>query len=143
MKIRNGFVSNSSSSSFVVIGKKVSLSDVSLDDFKNKDYMIETGYSYDGMINIYTSYFSKNELETLYDFLVNPPKFNREEGEDDQIVRHTLVEVFERGGDSGELELKAGRIPDACDLTIIYGEEDQHSPTDMNEIEELIQHGEY
>ena len=142
MKIRTGFVSNSSSSSFVVVGRKVRLSDVSLDDFKNKNYMIETDYSYDARVNIYTKYFSKNELEALYDLLVNPPKSIRDNDED-QIIRHTLIEVFEYGSDSGELKVEKGRIPDACDLIIFYGEEDQHSPTVMKEINEMFEYGEY
>ena len=142
MKIRTSFVSNSSSSSFVVVGRKVRLSDVSLDYFKNKDYMIETGYAYDGVVNIYTKWFDTSELDALYDLLVNPP--TPKDGDDgDQIVRHTLIEVFEHGSDSGELTVEKGRIPDACDITIFYGEEDQHSPTTMGDIEELTQYGEY
>lgn len=143
MKIRNGFVSNSSSSSFVIVGRKVKLSDVSLDDFKNKNFMIKTGYYYKGSVNIQTRQFDKSELDKLYDFLVNPPEFNRDEDEDDQIERYTLIEVFEYGGDSGELTIKAGRLSDACDITIFYGEEDQHSPTTINELEELIKYGDY
>ena len=139
MKIRNGFVSNSSSSSFVVVGRKVHLSDISLDDFKNKNFMIETGYYYEGSVNIHTEWFDKNELDKLYDFLTTEP----DEEKQDEIYRHTLIEIFEYSNDVGELELKVGRLLDVGNLTIFYGEEDQHSPTNMNGIEELIQHGEY
>ena len=41
------------------------------------------------------------------------------------------------------MNIKTSRIPDACDLTVIYGEEDQHSPTDMFAVKELIEQVEY
>ena len=40
MKIRNGFVSNSSSSSFVCIGKNINANDITDDMLKNKDIEI-------------------------------------------------------------------------------------------------------
>jgi len=45
MKIRNGFVSNSSSSSFLIIGKQIDIKDVSLNLIKKKDiYALGSGY---------------------------------------------------------------------------------------------------
>ena len=40
MKIRNGFVSNSSSSSFIIIGKPVNINDLKVSDIKNKNYVV-------------------------------------------------------------------------------------------------------
>jgi len=38
MKTRNGFVSNSSSSSFVILGVEVKLNDIDVQDLKSKEY---------------------------------------------------------------------------------------------------------
>lgn len=38
MKIRNGFVSNSSSSSFIAIAREVNIDDISVKDIRNKKY---------------------------------------------------------------------------------------------------------
>lgn len=47
MKIRNGFVSNSSSSSFCLIGELVDINDLTPEDLKENTYMTDTGKYWD------------------------------------------------------------------------------------------------
>ena len=136
MKIRIGFVSNSSSTSFVVIGKRVVFKDVTLDDFKGKKYFIETGYCYEGgSVNIHTKNFDKNEKERLYKFL-------QDDSLEHKIENLSIVEVFQMSSDGGEIVIKAGSLPHE-DLIMIYGEEEQSSPYNMTDIDELIGYGEW
>lgn len=139
MKVRQGFVSNSSSSSFLVIGKKVNTKDVTLEDFKSKHYFIDTYRGYDGPIHINTRWFAKDELERLYNFLQDKPE------EDDGINHDDMIEIFKYDSDSGEFHLDLKDLPVEMmdNLLVSYGECDQHSPTDMDGIEQLLDYGEY
>ncbi len=140
MKIRTGFVSNSSSSSFVVIGKKTRLSDVSLQDFQDKNWLIETDYYYDGKVNIYTRHFADAEKEELFHFLRQPEP----DDEDSHLIAtNYLVEVFKYEYESGEFKLAVTDLPDEGEVYVVFGEEDQHSPTDMAAINALIHEGGY
>ena len=58
MKIRNGFVSNSSSSSFVIVGYK--MTDLDLSDENKKNMMYKLGYQEK------SSYFADNWYDFLY-----------------------------------------------------------------------------
>lgn len=48
MKMRQGFVSNSSSSSFLLIGKKLKFSELSIEDVRNKDIRMISYKTWDG-----------------------------------------------------------------------------------------------
>jgi len=52
MKIRNGFVSNSSSSSFVILGEEVELDDIDVNDLHRKTYtyIAETGMYFEAPV---------------------------------------------------------------------------------------------
>lgn len=52
MKIRNGFVSNSSSSSFVILGEQVKLDDIDVNDLNRKSYtyLVETGLEFEATV---------------------------------------------------------------------------------------------
>lgn len=70
MKIRNGFVSNSSSSSFVIFGIRVNTKELSNEDIKNNKYTVigdyfEGGYDVFEIDNEETLKFIK-AVETLY-----------------------------------------------------------------------------
>ena len=52
MKIRNGFVSNSSSSSFVILGEEIKLDDIDVNDLHRKSYtyLAETGLQFEANV---------------------------------------------------------------------------------------------
>ena len=80
MKIRNGFVSNSSSSSFVLIGKKVNLiskSEFDSVDLKNKKYVIKAECSYDPS---YVFEIRNDMIKVFQDHLKKILEYFRDEG---------------------------------------------------------------
>jgi hypothetical protein len=133
MKIRQGFVSNSSSSSFVVIGKKVNVNDLTVEDLNNKNYFIDTNYGYEGgPIHLNTKWFDKNEYGKLLE-MIHEEKF--EVG--------TVIEISKYASDySGDMKLNKSDLPDG-NLMVLFGECDQHSPTTIGDIDEMLEYGEY
>ena len=71
MKMRNGFVSNSSSSSFVIIGEEISISDVTKKDLTSKKYDIiaSTGKYYERCV--FAKINNEKMIEILKDKLNN------------------------------------------------------------------------
>lgn len=134
MKIRNGFVSNSSSSSFVIIGNIVKLKDVDANDLKNKQYtyIAQTGlYGESGVV--FTDIDSEKTLDILK---------KADDGEYDTLESEIRVykAYFNSYGDGcfGELDVK--NLPKKV---MVYGGEcDQWSPMGAKELENAYK-GEY
>ena len=97
MKIRNGFVSNSSSSSFCILGIK--LNDEQQDNvFKNKD--IHTEYGISNLEGEFAGFYpyQMNENETLSQFKDRLVEAFKSEGIE---IKKTDIEWWEDGGYNG------------------------------------------
>jgi hypothetical protein len=121
MKIRNGFVSNSSSSSFVLIGERIKLSDINPTKIKHPEqYMFQS--SFEGGEAIVYGYIPDKEM---LDFLKKHP----------DVVRK-VYEVFSLQGEGEGEELSSIKIPKGRKAKIFSGIMEQHSIQDLNEIRE-------
>ncbi len=83
MKIRNGYVSNSSSSSFVVVGKKINSPEKALRQGKNVMVYVPAGGS-SGEAEDWSMFLTRETLQMLYD----SKWFNSR--------KYTFIEVYDK-----------------------------------------------
>lgn len=99
MKTKQSFVTNSSSTSFILIGEKIKREEI---DFTSKnEYMVYNGES---IYNIYKEDLDDHNPEGNYDFF--------------RVFFYTSGETMEN---MNELSIEDLNIPEGCKVKVIYG----------------------
>lgn len=124
MKIRQGFVSNSSSSSFVIVGEKIKLSDVNPKNFTkgSERYMFESTLEGDEA----TTYGYINSIEML-EFLKKH----------DDLYRN-VYEVYEFGYDADAIDISSIQVPKGRKAKIYSGTMGQFIISELSEIKDYF-----
>lgn len=125
MKTRQGFVSNSSSSSFVLIGRALNDSELTEETFKTKNIQGVGGYLYEGQLVMEMNW-------EMYQFIKeNQEKFENMDGFDSLGYYEVVYDTTEYG------TINKDDLPDG-ELAIITGEMDHHSPNSVGDLKECL-----
>ena len=127
MKIRQGFVSNSSSSSFIVMGKKVGNPDRALKEGKKVMVFIEAGGT-SGECEDWSMFLSKSS----FDLLKASPWF--------QEQNPVYIEVNEKASSSWDPELYDYRLNIKEDVSghVFAFYRDYSSPNNLKELRDFL-----
>ena len=125
MKIRQGFVSNSSSSSFIIFGNKIDICVVTYNMIKKKNiYAISDEYLADGF-----DVFQIKTIEELAFF--KALNDIGESGKFTYIDSYIMKTDYDDHDDNYFYELDVTKLPKTGKVKYINGEKDDHSSTDL------------
>ena len=127
MKVRTGFVSNSSSSSFAIIGIKTKLKDIDPETFKKKiQYLARPIEGFEGGEG--ETYFYISDKKSL-DFLL---KYS-------DIISPDAYQILAETSD-GTSDISTASFPKNKNISLLCGTMDQSSPTDFDGIKDMFEY---
>jgi hypothetical protein len=125
MKIRAGFVSNSSSSSFMIVGKKLSYDEITMEMIENKK-LIALGPEIVEGSDVF-------QIKTIEQFAFLKALDNLYHGDDRKTFQ--ILEVFAYGGEDDEsVEFDAAILPTDGKLHAYNGYADYGASGDLSEL---------